>query len=127
MANAHRGEVEFTVGKKVYTLKFSTNAMCELETAVGGNVIEMANSLSDTAKMSIRTIRTVFWAGLRDHHEAVTEVEAGRLMDELGLVEASQMIAKAFTLAFPAEVPPAGPLPGLPAGKARNASTGKAH
>jgi tail tube GTA-gp10-like protein len=127
MANPVKGEVEFALGKKVYTLKFSTNAMCELETALGGNVVELAHSMSDPAKMSIRTIRTVFWAGLRDHHEAVSEHEAGRLMDDLGLVEASQLIAKAFSLAFPTEAAPAGPLPGLPQGKSRNASTGKAH
>jgi hypothetical protein len=123
MANPHKGEVEFTLGKKVYTLKFSTNAMCEMETALGGNVVELASMMADPSKLSIRTIRTVFWAGLRDHHEAVTEVEAGRLMDDLGLVEASQMIAKAFTLAFP-EAPASGPFPGK---APRNASTGKAH
>jgi tail tube GTA-gp10-like protein len=123
MANPHKGEVEFTVGKKVYTLKFSINAMCELENALGGSVVDIANTLSDPSKMGVKTMRTVFWAGLRDHHEALDEIEAGRVMDELGLVEASQLVATAFAKAFPEAQAP-GP---LPAPKRQAASTGKAH
>ena len=83
MANHHKGEVDFTVAKKVYTFAFSINAMCEMEAALGGNVVDLANMMSDPAKMSIKTMRTVFWAGLRDHHEELTEVDAGRLMNDL--------------------------------------------
>ena len=123
MANPHKGEVEFTLGKKVYTLRFSINAMCVLEESTGGSVIELANLMSDPAKVGVKTLRTVFWAGLRDHHEALTETDAGKLMDELGLVEAAQMVVKAFTLAFPENNAPAP----LPQGKRQTASSGKAH
>jgi tail tube GTA-gp10-like protein len=123
LANAHKGEVEFTLDKKVYTLHFSINAMCELEDKLGGSVVEMANIAADPSKISMKTMRTLFWAGLLDHHEAITEVDAGRLIDQIGLVDAMQMLAKAFTLSFPAEVVAAGPL----AEAAQQASTGKAH
>jgi hypothetical protein len=117
-------EVEFTSGKKVYTLAFSINAMCELETALGGNVVELANAMSDPSRVSIRTLRTLFWAGLRDHHELMSELEAGKLMNDIGMVESGDLIFAAFRLAFP-EVEPANPLP-LTVPKPA-ASTGKAH
>jgi hypothetical protein len=123
MANINKGEVEFTSGKKVYTLSFSTNAMCDLEDRLGKSIVEIGGLMSDTSNVRITLMRTIFWAGLRDHHEAMTEVEAGRLMDAVGLIEASQMIAKAFAAAFP-EAPANGPLP-EPA--PRSKSTGKAH
>jgi hypothetical protein len=124
MANPQKGDVEFTVAKKVYTLKFSINAMVELEDKLGGSIVDIANTMSDPAKMGVKMMRTVFWAGLRDHHEAMTETDAGRIMEEIGLVEASQMVAKAFALAFPEAQAPV-PLQ-VPA-KRQAGSTGKAH
>ena len=123
MANAHKGEVEFALDKKVYTLRFSINAMCHLEDATGGSVVELANMMSDPSKLSLRTLRTVFWCGLRDHHEAMTETDAGRVMDELGLVEAAQKVVEAFTLAFPEAANAPSPFPP----KRQPASTGKRH
>jgi hypothetical protein len=124
MANPHRGEVEFTVGKKVYTLVYSINAMCELEGALNASVVAIANSMSDPARMGVKTMRTVFWAGLRDHHEALTEADAGRLMDQVGLIDAAQHIVKAFTMAFPSDA--SAPHP-LATAAAPRTSTGKRH
>ena len=101
MSNPHKGEIEFTVGGKTYTLYFSINAMCELEDALGGNVVELATLMADSSKVSIKNVRTVFWAGLRDHHEAMSITDAGRLMSEMGVAQAMELVAKAFTLAFP--------------------------
>jgi hypothetical protein len=122
MGNIHRGDIEFTVDKKVYTLRYSINAMCDLEERLGQSVVEVGTLMSDPAKLSMSVIRSIFWAGLRDHHEAITETEAGRIMSALGIVEASQMIAKAFASAFP-EVQTPGPLSRAALGK----STGKEH
>jgi tail tube GTA-gp10-like protein len=121
MANAKKGEVEFTHDKKVYTLRYSINAMCELEDRMGQSVVAIGALMSDPGRVKISMMRTMFWAGLRDHHEAMTEADAGRLMDGIGLVEAGQMIAKAFEAAFP-EAQTSGPLP-----TAQGTSTGKAH
>ena len=101
MGNPHKGEVEFTVGEKTYTLYFSINALCELEEALGGNVVELATLMADASKLSIKNVRTIFWAGLRDHHEAMSLTDAGRLMSDMGIAEAMELVAKAFTLSFP--------------------------
>lgn len=123
MSNQHRGEVEFTLNKKVHTLHFSTNAMCELENAFGDGVLQIAQKMSDTAHLKISDLRTIFWAGLRDYHEAITPNEAGKLMDGIGLAKASELIAKAFTQSFPEA---AVPLDKGQPGEAPN-STGQTH
>jgi tail tube GTA-gp10-like protein len=121
MANPHKGEVEFTVDRTAYTLSFSINAMCELENALGGNVVELAGMMADPSKMTFNKIRAVFWAGLLDHHDGIDEVAAGRIMKDVGFAAAAELIVKAFTVAFP-EVQGSAPL----AKGAKRASTGKA-
>jgi hypothetical protein len=124
-SNPRKGEVEFTLGEKSYTLLFSINALCVLEERMGGgSFVELANAMRDPDKVGLSTLRTLFWSGLYERHEELTEKEAGQLMHDLGLVEASNLVMKAFTLSFP-EVKAPGPLP--QAGKKRAVSTGKSH
>lgn len=116
MANPHRGEVAFDAGGITYTLSYSVNALCELESELGDGVTQVAEMMSDPDKMRMTSARAVFCVGLHDHHPDVTREEAGTLMTEIGLVKAIGLIAEAFALAFPE---PTGPL-----GKRRSASAG---
>jgi len=99
MPNPHKGEVEFTVGGKVYRAVLSSNAMCALEKELGQKVHSLENSLTTT--------RAVLWAALRKHHSDVTLEATGDLMDELGFFKAGELVREIFTLAFPV---PEGPL-----------------
>jgi hypothetical protein len=102
MANAARGEAAFEIEGKTYTLSFSINALCELEDAMGEGVTAVTRRLSDESKLRLRDVRTVFWAGLRDHHPEIDLAGAGNLMTALGQVEAIEIVGKALALAFPA-------------------------
>lgn len=96
MANPARGEVAFTVADTEYTLKYSTNAICELEERLdkGLNVI--------VANMErLTTVRALLWAGLRAKHPDVTIQQAGELIDKVGMAQATEVIGKALTTAFP--------------------------
>lgn len=96
MANPARGEVSFKVADTRYTLKFSTNAICELEEHLnkGLNVI--------VANMErLTTVRALLWAGLRAKHPDMTIEKAGELIDRCGMAEATEVIGKALTAAFP--------------------------
>lgn len=96
MANPHRGEVAFKVADAEYTLKFSTNAICELEERLdkGLNVI--------VANMErLTTVRALLWAGLRAKHPEVTIQQAGEMIDRSGMAAATEIIGKALTAAFP--------------------------
>ena len=45
MANRHRGEVDFKVGDKTYTMRLSADAICQLEDATGNSVLTLIERL----------------------------------------------------------------------------------
>lgn len=109
MSNKAKGETSFEVGGKQYRLVYSINALCELEDAFGEGVIQVAAKMSDPAKLRLKTLRTMFWAGLRDLDGDITEKAAGEMMTELGLARAVKLVSDAFVAAFPEAA--AGPVP----------------
>jgi hypothetical protein len=96
MANPLRGEVAFTVADVEYTLKFSTNAICELEQLQNKGLNEIVGDLE-----RLSTVRALLWAGLRAKHPGVTLVMAGDLIDAIGMVPATEVIGRALNAAFP--------------------------
>lgn len=108
MANPHKGEVEFEAVGKTYKLRYSTNAICELEDKLDRSFTSIARDIVDAAKQPEKvrfgTLRAIFWAGLQDCHPDLSVKDAGDLMVEVGgVAEAMQLISEAFVLAFPAQ------------------------
>lgn len=101
MANPHRGEVSFDLDGQTYTLSFSANALCELEDLLNLGVNEITVRLSQSDKLRIKTVRAVFWAALTDHHPDVTVKDAGMMLTRLTVAKAIELIAQAFSRAFP--------------------------
>ena len=101
MANPVKGAVSFEAAGKSYTLSYSINALCELEEMLGEGVTEVAAKMGGKGGTRLSLIRALFWAGLRDHHPEVTIVESGELMREYGIQETSEIVGRAFMLAFP--------------------------
>jgi hypothetical protein len=100
MANAHKGELAFQAGGQDYTLRFSANAICELEQQVDRAEADIVASLQGTPRYSL--IRAVLWAGLTGHHPGITLKAAGDIMDALGgLAAAMQIVTRGLVLAFP--------------------------
>jgi hypothetical protein len=100
-AGAAKRETSFVAAGKTYTMVFSINALCELESDFDDVVGEVAAVLAGTGKKRITVMRKVFRAGLSDHHPEVTEKEAGAIMTAIGPAMAFAKVAEAFTLAFP--------------------------
>ena len=100
MANPLLGEVAFKAADAEYTLKFSTNAICELEELLNRGLNEI---VSDLERLS--TVRALLWAGLRAKHPDVTLKMAGEIIDKSGMVAATDVIGTALKAAFP---PPGG-------------------
>jgi hypothetical protein len=109
MANPQRGQVSLVAGDTTYMLSFSVNALCELEEAMDMPVAKIADSLNDAGNVRMSTIRVVVWAALRDHHDAVTVKDAGRIVTEAGIPVAMEAVGKAFALAFPEAQEPKNP------------------
>lgn len=111
-----QGNVRFQVGDASYTLAFTTNALCDLETDLDMGVMHIAGLLGDPERMRLRTVRAVFWAGLREHHPKLSQQEAGHLIDTLGHTRLLELITSAFLAAFPEAAGGDRPLPpGAPA------------
>lgn len=98
MGNSVKGDVEFEVGGKKYSLRFSTNVMCQLEELTGKGFITLTNELMDPGKMTMKNIRLVLWAALRQPDLTVEQV--GDLMDEVG-EELPALLQKAYERAAP--------------------------
>ncbi|ADU50171.1 hypothetical protein Tmar_0046 [Thermaerobacter marianensis DSM 12885] len=94
MANPLRGEVELKAGGKTYVLRYTTNAMVQLEEMLGRSVLEIVNNPSFT------DARAMVWAGLLHAHPGLTLEQAGEIMDEAGVVEAIQAAGQALKKAF---------------------------
>jgi hypothetical protein len=96
MPNPHKGEAAFEVDGVVYTLRLSTNAICELETAMDKGLDAIVGNM---ARLS--TVRGLLWAALRDHHPEITMAGAGILIDKAGMAAAMNAVTAALTAAFP--------------------------
>jgi hypothetical protein len=101
MANAQRGEVAFECDGKSYALRFSSNALCELEDILNCGVNAIATQLSNPENLRIKTVRAVFWAGLLDRNPEMTLRDAGEIITSLTLPVALTKIGLAFSAAFP--------------------------
>jgi hypothetical protein len=118
VANPHRGEVSFTVGDATYTLKFGTNAWAEAEAATGlGTVAIIAAVMGwrDPEKISFGMFRKLMWAGLRKHHQGLTQEAVGDLIDEAGgFMALQETFFSAWNKAWPTADPdmPASPTNG---------------
>ena len=118
MSNPTRGEIGFDAGGRHYRLVYSVNALCALEDKLGEGAFSIAQMMSDPARMRIATVRTLFWAGLRDHHADMTEEAAGELMGAITIPIALEHVGAAMAAAFPADASASRPLAaGRKAGK----------
>jgi len=114
MANKIKGEVAFTAFDKQWTLVMDFNTLCSVDTELGIGIHE----LGERMKTSPALIRSVFRIGLEQKHGTLTDLEAGRLIGEIGPVRAGELIAEAVQAGFPeAAKGGAGDPPQAPAAK----------
>lgn len=101
MANRFRGEVSFKSGEETYTLRYDANTLCEVEDAFDMGVNKIATLLQDQEKLRLSHIRLVFHLGLKENHPNLSLEDAGRLISEVGMGEAAELFARAFSASFP--------------------------
>ncbi|TDX19624.1 GTA-gp10 family protein [Rhodovulum visakhapatnamense] len=81
MANPMKGEVDIEACGERLRLILSFNAIAELEDEAGQTLAEVMTSLKAG---SVRTMRLILWAAMRDHRPATTLRQAGAVAEELG-------------------------------------------
>lgn len=103
MANRQKGEMSFDADGKTYVLCFSSNALCELEDAIGVGVVRLGELLSNVETLKLKDVRAVLWAGLTDHQKGIDVKSVGRIIDTIGIARAVEIISSGMSLAFPSE------------------------
>lgn len=98
MANPARGEVALRAAETDYTIKFSTNAICEVEDRLDKGLNTIIANME-----RVTTVRALLWAGLRAHHPDMTLAGAGEIIDRVGMAPVTEAIGKALTAAFPSQ------------------------
>ena len=128
MTNRFKGEVPLQCGDIVYTLRFSANALCELEDALGMGINKIVASMADPDTMRMKTMMTVVWAGLRERHPDITLAQAGEIITDIGLTRTMETVNEAFVLIFGKadDQPVVPPKPGKSPAKQNNSGIGKA-
>lgn len=101
MANKAKGEVALKTKDQVYTLRYTVNALCDLEDQLGAGINDILKEFQTEDTLRIRTIRTVLWAGLKDKHPDITIAQAGDIITDAGTVAAVSALAEALISAFP--------------------------
>lgn len=106
MANRQRGEIGFTADGQDYTLRFSTNALVQIEDKYEVGALKYLARLDawgeDSSAINFKEIRFLFWAGLQDFHEGVTEQQAGFIMGAVGPIDAAlSLLTEAISSQFP--------------------------
>jgi hypothetical protein len=100
MTNKHKGECTFELDGKTYTLRYSTNALCELEAILEMPFNRVLMDFVD-GKHSVINARAMFYAGLTEFHKDVSISDAGKLLDGIGLQKGVEKLNEAIGLAFP--------------------------
>jgi hypothetical protein len=96
MANPVRGEVALDAAGKIYTLKFSTNALCEAE-----NILDKPMSVIMGQLDRLGVLRVLMWAALQGKQPGTTIEAAGEIMDAAGMKAVVPALTESLNLAFP--------------------------
>lgn len=103
MANPHKGEVSFNSEGTDYTLAFTMNSLAEIEDASGKTFPKLSEELSDPERISIKSLRVMFWGGLLEKHPGLSLKDAGTIMQSVagGMLGALTLVNDAFVKSFP--------------------------
>jgi hypothetical protein len=103
MANPHKGEIAFEAEGRSYVLRFSIDAICQLEAETNRGIVSLIGELQDPEKMSLTMVRRILWAGLQEHQPDLSLKDAGELIPAAGgMANLLVMFGKAFSASFPA-------------------------
>lgn len=97
MANRQRGEIPLTIKDKEYILVLDLSAICELEAlfSTPDRAVPFPEIMANVMRLSYRHIRGFVWAALRRNHPKVSLLEAGKLIEDAGGVDALFAIIQA--------------------------------
>lgn len=79
-----------------YSVAYPVNALCALEEQFDGRSIVAIGQMVSDGSAGARGVRALWRASLLDDHPNISDVDAGRLLSELGAEEAGELVQAAF-------------------------------
>lgn len=100
MANQERGELGFECGERRFVLKYSVNALCELEDALGMSIRQFASLFKEPDSIRLKQVRAAMWSGLLEKQPGITQQQAGAIIEEITMMRAMDLVGQAMKAAF---------------------------
>lgn len=91
-------QYDIQVGEKTYTLKFNNRALRMLEQEFGMSIMKLGEKMQ--GDVGINELTRIFRIGLLHQIPDLTIEQTDEIIDEIGIMKASEAVAKAFELAF---------------------------
>jgi len=100
--NLLKGEVPLKAGNKEYTLKLTTNALCELEDLLDMGVNEIIIASAKNI-LTLKQVRGMLYCACLEHHkEEVVDIDAaGKIIDVAGYRETWTAVVNAIAACLP--------------------------
>jgi hypothetical protein len=111
MANPRRGEVSCRLGGRRHTLRLTLNALAEIEAAMAADGLAGLGQRLAAGRLRSADLVALLGATLRGGGTAVSDEEAGALVDAGDLPVIAEALARLFALAFPEAEETARPSP----------------
>jgi len=102
--NLLKGEVSLKAGDKEYKLKFTTDALCELEERLDMAISEIIPLIGRNI-LRIKQIQVMLYCACMCHHEEVDLSAASAIVNEVGYTEAGIIVVKAMAASLPDRAP----------------------
>lgn len=96
--NRARGEI--ALPGTDYVLRYSINALCDVESEAGLNLPQVFAEMEGGKTPSFSILRALLWAGLRETSPKLTVRDAGNILGEVGAGEAGRVIGEALVAAI---------------------------
>lgn len=104
MANLHRGQIAETIDGKRYVFRLGANEWAELEEELGKDFSALVNDFYTNAAagdISMKVLRSYFRAALSEFDPDITDTEAGKMMSDVGMMRAAEIIGRVIAAGMP--------------------------
>lgn len=100
MANRRRGDTEFVIDGKRYTLRLTLGALAELEDAFAVADLAALGERFNTGRLGARDIITILACALRGGGHSLCDEEVAGLSSEAGVAPLAEAAIRALEVAF---------------------------
>jgi hypothetical protein len=102
MTNPLKGQIEITLGDNTYKARLTVDAIITIETAVGCGIIKLAQKMAE-ADIRITDLIAVLHAALRGGGNDLQEKDISKIIQDVGIVEATRCVAELVTQSLTAD------------------------